>query len=317
MHEVTDGLRVALRTPHVDFTGVPEGETTGRAVLFECSGDLDVHLEVSSGPTGPFALPLGPATTVAAPGHGATSDGRIWLTWQAGPAGTTASGAVTVRCVETGETWTVPVSATSVPRPTAAAVLVLDRSASMAWPAGDGRSRADVLREAASVFIEVLQPENGVGVVHFDHDAQTPLAVQVTGPETFGPGRAAALAVVASHAPNPAGATSVGDGVEAAATALDVAAGSFDVTAMVVVTDGQENAPRWLADVAGAIDDHVFAIGLGEPADIDPAALATLTRGAGGWVAVSGRLSVDERFLLGQYLLQALAGVTNQQVVIT
>jgi hypothetical protein len=68
--------------------------------------------------------------------------------------------------------------------------------------------------------------------------------------------------------------------------------------------------------VTGSIDDQVFAIGLGEPSDIDPASLTALTNGTGGYVNVTGDLSVDERFLLAKYYLQILAGVTNDQVVL-
>ncbi|GIG39198.1 M14 family zinc carboxypeptidase [Cellulomonas phragmiteti] len=319
-HEVTDGLSAVLRTPSVAFVDVPEGQTTSRAVVVDAQGALDVHLEVVAGPTGPFGLPLGPVTTVPAPGVGATTPGRVWLTWTAGAPGTpaaTASGSVTVRCVETGQVWTVPVTASAVPRSTVGVALVLDRSGSMAWDAGDGRSRVEVLREAASVFLEVLPAEDGVGVVRFHHDADTAAPVRLAGPETFGPGRAAALAAVAAHVPDPAGATSIGDGVLVAAAELAATAGAFDATAMLVLTDGQENAPAWLADVTGALGDRVFAVGLGEPAAVDPAALTTLVDGSGGWLAVSGTLSVDERFLLAQYFLQVLAGVTNQQIVVT
>ncbi|GGC08892.1 M14 family zinc carboxypeptidase [Cellulomonas carbonis] len=314
-HEVTDGLAATLRTPSVAFTHVAEATTTARAVVVECSGDLDVHLEVTA-LSGPFGLPLGPTTTVPAPGRGATAEGRVWLTWDAGPAGTTASGSVTVRCVETDESWTVPVTADAVPRPTTALALVLDRSGSMAWDAGDGRSRVEVLREAVSVAVELLRPDDGVGVVRFHHDADTVVPVQQAGPETFGPGRSAALAAVAAHVPDPAGATSIGDGVTTAATQLAAAAG-YDGTAMVVLTDGRQNAPAWVADVAGSIDGRVFAVGLGAPEAVDPATLTALVDGTGGWVAVSGVLSVDERFVLAQYLLQVLAGATNDQVVIT
>ncbi len=315
-HEVTDGLAVVLRSGAVAFVDVPEGETTARALVWDCSGELDLHFEVTAGPTGGFTLPLGAAVTVPAPGFGATSQGRVWLTWTAGVAGSTATGSITVRCVETNESWTLPVTANSVPRPSVAVALVLDRSGSMAWGAGDGRTRVEVLREAAGVFLEVLQPENGIGLVRFDHDAEPVLAVVRAGPETFGAGRAAAQAAALAHVLNPSGATSIGDGVVAAAALLD-AVDDYDESAMIVLTDGQENAPAWIADVSASLNDRVFAIGLGEPADINPAALSALADGAGGWVAVSGSLSVDERFLLAQYFLQVLAGVTNQQIVVS
>jgi murein tripeptide amidase MpaA len=316
LHAITDGLAVSLRTPALAFVDVPAGETTARAVVLDCSGDLDVHLEVVTGPTGGFTLPLGPTVTVPAAGAGATRPGRLWVSWTAGAAGTTAGGMVTLRCAETAEVFQIPVTANAVAPPKVAVALVLDRSGSMTADAGDGRTRVEVLREAAGVFLEVLQPANGVGLVQFDHDAQVVLPVVEAGPEVFGPGRAAAQAAVAAHTPNPAGATSIGDGIEAAMTVLAAAPGALDHHALVVLTDGQENAPKLIADVAGSLTDTAFAIGLGEPSAINPAALDLIAGGAGGRVVVTGALSVDERFLLAQYFLQILAAVQNDQVVI-
>jgi hypothetical protein len=296
---------------------VPEGETAARPVTVTCAGDLDVHLDVISGPSGGFDLPLGAAVTVPAPGFGASAPGRVWLTWTAGPAGSTASGSVTIRCREAAQEWVIPITADAVARPSVAVALVLDRSGSMAAGAGDGRTRVEVLREAAGIFVDVIPPADGVGVVRFDHDADTAVPVVLAGPEVFGPGRSMARAAVTAHQPNPAGATSIGDGIVAAAADLAAVAGSFQRTAMIVLTDGQENAPAFLADVAGSIGDAVFAIGLGEPSAINPAALGAIAHGTGGWIAVSGTLSVDERFLLAQYFLQVLAGVTNQQIVVS
>jgi murein tripeptide amidase MpaA len=314
---VTDGIAVSLRSSSLAFTDVAAGETTARAVVFDCSGDLDLHLEVISGPSGPFFLPIAPPVVVPAPGFGDTQPGRVWVAWTAGPAGTTASGSITVRCRETAEHFVIPIAANATDPPTVGVSMVLDRSGSMAWDAGDGRSRNAVLHEAVRVFMEVLQPSNGIGVVGFDHDASLALPVTVAGPEVFGAGRAAARAALAAHAPNPAGATSIGDGIEVAGGDLDVSGLAFDETAMIVLTDGQENAPKLVADVAAMIDDTVFAVGLGEPAAINPAALTVIANGTGGWVSVSGTLSLDDRFLLAQFFLQILAGVTNEQIVLS
>ena len=116
---------------------------------------------------------------------------------------------------------------------------------------------------------------------------------------------------VTAYAPDPAGMTSIGDGV-LAAQALLAAATGYDALAVLVFTDGQQTAPAWIADVVPA--DRTFAVGLGTPADIDPAALTALTDGTGGYVAVTGALSVDERFVLARYFLRVLAGATNQQI---
>lgn len=314
--------KVQLLTPSVVFNDVPEGETTARAIVWAVSGLDDLTFEVVSGPTvttgapGAFQLLLGPSVTAPASGIGVTTNARLWLTYTGTTAGDTATGEIVVRCVETLEQWSVPLSANTIERPTAAVVMVMDRSGSMAWGAGDGRSRVEVLRESANVLVDLLKPDTGIGVVRFDHDAAPVMNVTDAGPEVFGAGRAQAAAAVASHTPNPAGATSIGDGVLAGGVLLDVAAPVYDTTAMIVLTDGQENAPAMIADVTGGIDDKVFAIGLGEPAVINPAALTALTNGTGGYVNMTGILSPDERFLLSKYYLQILAGVTNEQVVL-
>jgi hypothetical protein len=258
---------------------------------------------------------LGNAVTIAAPGTTVGAKARLWVRYQGGAAGSTASGTVRVRCVETAEEWDIGLVANAIARPKTAVMMVLDQSGSMDWDAGDGRKRVDVLREAARNFIDVIQPENGVGVVRFDHNAYLGMTVTEAGPEVFGPGRIAATVQVSSHAPNPAGATSIGDGMEMGAAQLDTVVG-YDRTAMIVLTDGQENASKLIADVAGAIDDRTFAIGLGRPEDINPQALTAVTNGTGGYVVMTGNLSGDEYFVLSKYYLQVLAGVTNQQVVL-
>jgi subtilisin family serine protease len=314
-------LRVTLETASVAFNDIPEDETTARAVVWQCFSVEPLTFQIVSGPattTGPansFQTLLGAFVTIPAPGFTVGAKARLWLTYRGGAPGSTASGTVRVRCVETAEEWDVALTANAIERPKTAVVMVLDQSGSMDWDAGDGRKRVDVLREAARNFVDVIQPENGVGVVRFDHNAYLGMAVAEAGPEVFGPGRAAATAQVAGHTPNPMGATSIGDGIEMAAGQLDTVVG-YDRTAMIVLTDGQENAPKLIADVAGSVDDRTFAIGLGRPEDINPQALNAVTNGTGGYVVMTGNLSADEYFVLSKYYLQILAGVTNQEIVL-
>ncbi|VVP60030.1 hypothetical protein PS850_06157 [Pseudomonas fluorescens] len=312
---------VDLMTQTVTFNNIPEGETTARAIRFDVEGCDAATIQVVSGPTvtsgapAAFALLLGTSVTLPTVASPIARPVRLWLTYQGGAPGSTASGAVRVRCVETGEEWDVALSANAIERPKTAVVMVLDQSGSMDWDAGDGRKRVDVLREAARNFVDVIQPENGVGVVRFDHNAYLGMAVAEAGPEVFGPGRAAVAAQVAGHTPNLMGATSIGDGIEMAAGQLDTVVG-YDRTAMIVLTDGQENAAKLIADVAGSVDDRTFAIGLGRPEDINPQALNAVTNGTGGYVLMTGNLSADEYFVLSKYYLQVLAGVTNQEIVL-
>jgi murein tripeptide amidase MpaA len=309
---ITDGVDVRLVTTSIEFNDVPEGQSTGRAIVWDVESRIPLTFTVESGPTGPFAVPLG--NTISTGPLAASTPVKLWLTHEAGPAGSTASSSITVRCSEIGEAWTIPITAASITSPTVGVSLVLDRSGSMGWDGGDGRARVEILREAAGVFVDVVQPPNGVGVASFDHDARLDTPTVQAGSEIFGTGRALARSAVMNHHENPAGGTSIADGVMVASADLASSRG-FDRTAIVVLTDGQETAPAYLSDATG-IDDTVFAIGLGRPEDIDPAALTTLTDGSGGYVVATGAIGVDERFVLVKYFLQVLAGVTNEEIVL-
>ncbi len=137
-----------------------------------------------------------------------------------------APGTVTIECVETSEQWVIPISANTIAKPTVATVLVLDQSGSMNSDAGDGRQRIDVLKEAAPVFVDLLGDDDGIGVVRFDQDAHPGTPIAVAGPMPFGAGRTAAKSAISSHTPNPAGTTSIGDGIDMAHADLGALAGA-------------------------------------------------------------------------------------------
>jgi hypothetical protein len=64
------------------------------------------------------------------------------------------------------------------------------------------------------------------------------------------------------------------------------------------------------------INQKVFAIGMGTAEQIQPAALDALTNGTGGYLLMTGNLSVNETFLLEKYYIQILAGVNNNELVL-
>jgi hypothetical protein len=318
----TDAPVVEPETASLVFNDVPEGETTVRAAVFEVSACEAVHLEVVSGPTvltgvagTSFGTPLGATVTVLTGGGAGPVKGRVWISYTGTSDGDTATGTVTIGCPETGEEWVLPISANTIARPTVATVLVLDKSGSMTADAGDGRQRIEVLKEAAPIFVDLLREDDGIGIVSFDQDATLEMPVTPAGPLVFGAGRTNAKAEISAHAANPAGFTSIGDGVQAAHTELGGVSG-YDEEAIVVLTDGRENRSLYIADVAGLIDDRVFGIGLGTAAQIEPAALTALTNGTGGYVLMTGTLDTDDYFILSKYYLQILAGVTNADVVL-
>jgi hypothetical protein len=317
---------VTLETPTVTFNDVPEGETTVRAIVFSAIACADVHLSITAGPTvvsGPpatnFGTILGTSETIQPKGGITPPKGRLWVSYTGTTDGDQATGTVTVHCTETNQDFVVPITARTIARPTVAVCLALDQSNSMNDPAGSlGATRIQVLREAASRFVEIVQPNNGVGMVRFDHDAYPGIAVtQIGAGGMFDPNRVAVLGAVQAHTPNPNGWTSIGDGVALARTTLNPVTG-YKHKAIIVFTDGIENRELHIADVAASIDNRTFAIGLGSETQVSTAALTALTKGTGGYLLLTGQLaaSIDDYFRLTKYFLQILAGVTNNSIVV-
>jgi hypothetical protein len=315
----TAAPKVDIVNTTVNFNDVPEGETTFRAVVFRvyaCS-PVTIDIKPGTGPSAPFTTTV-LGTSVSPPdAPGAYVEARIWFAYTAGAANVpVAPGAVTLRCVQTGDEWPVTLTANSIERETVAVVLSLDQSGSMDLPAGSGPTRMQVLKEAALRFVEIAQPGNGIGVVRFDHDAYPGIGVTQIGAGAADPNRQLVHDAVQAHATNPLGATSIGDGVELARNTITPVAG-YDNKALVVMTDGLENTPKLLSQVLGSIDNRTYAIGLGTAQQVSTAALTTLTAGSGGYLLLTGSLTpnTDDYFRLTKYFLQVLAGVTNTSIV--
>lgn len=318
---------VVQETMSLNFDDVPAGEKTVRAAGFSVYPCGNVTFTITDGPkrlTGPlstaFETPLGTSVTVTQAAGYTLPKARIWIAFKGTAAGDTATGEVTIHCNETNVDYVIPITTETIARPRTAVGLVLDRSASMDWDAGDGRSRVQVLRDSAIPFVNVLQQNNAVGMVAFDHDPHDVLPVTVVGaPEDpFDVGRGNARLAVTNHVPNPAGNTAIGDGVERANLLLNpVPAADFPVKAMIVLTDGQETASKRINEVLPIINPnhHIFAIGLGTPEEIQPAALAALAQGHRGTLQMTGVMDTDDLFRLSKFYLQILANVTNQDIV--
>lgn len=307
---------INLLTPSVSFTHVPAGMggvgvTTHRAIVFEVVTCRTLQFTIVSGPTGGFGTPLGTSVPVTSDPILPAAYGRLWLSYTSTNPGDTASGTVTVRCTETGQEWVINIVADTIARPRSAIALVLDRSYSMTEDAGDAVQKIQKLREACDAFVSLLLPTDGIGVVRFNHAAQRLMEV------TDG-GGGAAIATINGSELDPAGNTSIGDGVVKGRDMLtDAQAGTptpYDVLAMVVLTDGQWNTPPSLATVSGSITANTYAVGLGRPSNISVPALTTLCQGHNGFLLITGTISPDQSMRLSKYFLQVLAGVTNAEI---
>ncbi|MDQ3342453.1 MAG: M64 family metallo-endopeptidase [Actinomycetota bacterium] len=318
---------LTLVSPTVAFTDVEQGTTTARPVAIAVDSCADLTFTITDGPRrtdgGPanaggdpiLDTPLGLVTVSAGPPDARTA--YVWITYKATNPGSSLTGTVTVECDETGDSWTVPITANTIARVTVGVMLSLDKSGSMLGAASGAASKADALRDAAEVFVDVIPGHDGVGVNSFATDAYPGVPITAAGGGVFGAGRIAARNEVRNYAPDPAGMTAIGDAVELSDQALSATVG-FDERAMIVFTDGHETEPKYIADVTGLIasNPRIFAIGLGTAANLQPATLAALCSGNDGYLLLTGSGGGDTFFRLAKYYLQILAGLTNAEIVL-
>jgi hypothetical protein len=299
----------------IRFIDVPTGEETARALRLRIRGCRQVICQAQLAGGSEFSL-LNASVNSPEPTAFESRDLLVWVIFKAGAVGTTASSTLTVSVPATGDTFTIPVVANVVVKPSVGASLVLDSSGSMDALSGVAAlKRIEVLRNSAPLFVHLLDDADGVGVVRFDTDATPVAPVTIAGGQIAGAGRTGALNAVAVHATNPAGLTAIGDGIEAAALQLAAASG-FDQKATVVFTDGHETADKRIGAVTDLINSRVFAIGLGTADQLNPGTLDDLVKDTGGYLLLTGNSGPDDQILLQKYFAQIIAGVTNSQIVV-
>ena len=241
---------------------------------------------------------------------------RLWFQFTGGVPGAAPTGSVTIHCVETNQDFVFSIHGNSIARPTVGVMLTLDQSGSMGWLAGIDATtkRIDVLHQAAANFCELVQANNGVGMVSFDQAAYPGFNVTTLTGAANDPNLMNMVTTIDNLQPQ--GATSIGNGIALGRSTLNPAV-AYAKKAMIVFTDGLENTSLFIADVMGSLDAETFAIGLGTAEQVSAGALNAITSHTGGYVLLSGPLSpsIDDRFRLQKYFLQVLAGVSNTSVV--
>jgi len=328
--EAENLLNAATSRYQVIFNDIPEEETTWRPAVirvYTC-GDFTIRVKPTTEPGAPFSV----VTPSVFTKYGAVpfADVRIWFQFTAGTVGTAPQTIpavnTTIECVENGQQFQFELTANTIHRPTVAVQLSLDQSGSMAWDAGtSGTTRLQVLKDAAFLFANLIQKNNGIGIIRFDQDSYPPndptyggmVITKVLSDGFADAARVQALGVIAAHGAH--GDTSVGDGLEMARNQLNaLPAGSYDQKAIILLTDGLENSPKSIAEVTGGlIDQKTFAVGLGNESQVNTSALTALAGSTGGYLLLSGLLSssLDDQFRLRKFFLQILAGVTNSSIV--
>jgi hypothetical protein len=303
-----DATFIALLTPHLSFQDVPQGpmgmsRKLPLAISFEVRSPgaaVALEVEAGDGPAHPRLTLSAPSVTVGPTAGNQIATARLWVIYETGPVGESISDAITVQHLASGQSWTVSVTASTAPRKVAAAALVLDRSGSMLEDRGDGQSKYQSLKEAASIFVDVMLEGDSVALVRYNQDAQPLQAVTVLGPagDPLDLARQKTKDIINGPDLSPSGATSIGDGIFEGRQLLNAAGAGLDVKALVVLTDGKENRPRWISDVAPEINERTYAVGLGTPENTSAPALQTLAGNNGGYLLVTGAIAGDNRFIL-------------------
>jgi hypothetical protein len=316
---------ITLVTPSISFFNVPAGMggagvTTHRAIRWDVVTCRSLTFQITAGPTGGFGTPSGTSVMVVADPIVPAAAALLWLSYTSTAPGDTASGSVTVRCNETGQSWTINITANTIARPRTAVALVLDHSGSMNDDPGDGTTKIARVRDATRVFLDTMLSNDGIGLVRFNEAAQRILEIEDAGPAPGGTGRTDATTHINSSELDPGGLTSIGDGVIKGRDMLNDAQAAptpdYDGTAMVVLTDGMWNTAPSLAAVAGSITSTTYAVGFGMPSNISVPALTTLCQGHSGYLLMTGALTSGQSMRLSKYFLQILAGVTNAQIAV-
>lgn len=315
-----DPAQIELLTPNVNFNDVPEGDTTRRAALFRVSGCERLTFSVGPGPTPPFSLHV-PGPFPFPHGPLPQSELRIWVLFTGRAPNTTDFGSLTVVArdefgVEVAR-FDILIVANSVRRPRAAVTLVLDESGSMLAQAGNGRTRIQVLRQAATTLVDHLYDDNGLAIVSFADTAARVMDLQVAGPMNSG-ARSDARNQIALHGPPDVFPhTGIGGGIQEAAQvyATSPIASNFDVQSTVVFTDGIEDRAPFIRDVRSLINERVYAVGVANAANVQNDILRALANDSGGFMLVTGEIPQDDEFLLEKFFIQVLAGVVNRSIV--
>ena len=177
-------------------------------------------------------------------------------------------------------------------------MLVFDRSGSMSSDDGTGRAKIDAARDAASLFIALVKAGTGnrLGLVSFSTTSNLDFAIAnvtgatentLIGPPPHSSGLVGAL--------TPGGLTTIGGGLTTARDQFP--SPGANPRAILLLTDGLQNTPPMIADVAGLDGLQIHAIGLGSESNLDGGLLTSLATSHGGlYFRAGGGLALEKFF---------------------
>ncbi len=325
-------------TPSVNFGDVPANLTTDWPVKFDVRTCRRVKFRVTAVGGANFSAPATQGDVIADHHHDRDPvRTQVFLEFHAlGTGGVVQPGTATIAAfIDDTEgyfgtagaeyqvgTFPITMSARPVAAPRAAVTFVLDRSGSMSESVGPAGTKYDLLRSSLRVVAALMRTDDAIGLVSYDDLVATitPTMPPLGTVSPPGAGRLAVENAITSGGLVPRGATGIGRGMIAGAALLGTVQtdASYPIKAMVVMTDGNENVTPNVTDptVTSAIawfSDHVYAIGLGDEANVSTTTLGAIAR----YQLITGNITTTERqFLLTKYFLQILATITGSAIVV-
>lgn len=316
---------ITLMTPVVDFGSVPlkpglrpMPREIVQYIVFEISSEdqllsfeIDRHPDVQNftvvNPRIP-AIGQGPA--------GRPQQLLIPISYVAQNVGEELSSSVGIRNINTGRRWTVDLTGSAVAPSRNAISLVLDASRSMTLDGGDGIAKTQNARDAAKILIDLMEIGNWVSITAFSADAEEVLPLTIV--ENDGTKNRIGR-VIDGDGLDPQTVTSIGDGIEIGTRSLADIEGfqMNDRRSMLILTDGHENEPSYIDDVAHLVNSSTYAIGIGEGDNVNVSTLQHLTGNHGGYLVLTGALTPDSNneFRMKKHFMQVLTSVEQKEVV--
>jgi len=184
-------------------------------------------------------------------------------------------------------------------------MMVLDRSGSMAVDAGTGRSKLDELRDAASLFVQLIRTGAGdqIGMWSFSTTPSTSVDFGLTavtsgaknaliGPAPFSGGIIGGLVA--------AGATTIGGGLEKGVSQFPAPGPGVNQRTILLMTDGLQNTPPMIVDAESSLGGtDLSVIGFGTESNLNGALLDQLAQEHNGMYTRAGdALSLKKFFAL-------------------
>ena len=322
----TDLPEITLESgPAIAFNNTPSGLTVSKNIRFRVKSCRPVFFSITGTPSGNFSIVGGPdfQVTPVEANDFETQEIEVRFVGQ-GPNVQVSAVDIQAHIVDEEGYYAanpndafvvanfhIELVANNIITSDSSIVLVLDRSGSMADVANNGFTKSQLLKSAVGVVHELMKGTDQIGIARFDHeaDALLPMTLKSAGLGT----------TLTGTGLDPRGSTNIAGGILVGSGLINGAGATHPNKAMIVLTDGNDfPVPNTIATLPpGTINQTTFAIGFGQPGQVNDATLDQIAINTGGYRLITGNMTNnDERFMLAKFFIQILKDATLNQTVV-